>query len=212
MHPELIHLLLDVLGKTLAVGLAIMKDRDLRIPPAIRQIGAGDGPLPIIATGHPEDVRAALIGQPRIARGRGDHDDPSLLVHLRGRDCGPGARVAGDEHHAGSDELPGGGDGLFASAVVVRHEKLDLLAENTAGRVDVVNRHYGAALHLLPEPSVLTGKLSGDTDQDLRLCRPGSEHHKGCREPQSTSERPHRCPLMRVRSARQHALARENRQ
>jgi hypothetical protein len=73
--------------------------------------------------------------------------------------------VAGNEHHAVTDELPSSGNGLIAATVIIDQDQTDRLTKHTARRVEIGNRHFGATLHLLPEPGVIAGDLRGGTDQ-----------------------------------------------
>src|SRR5262245_26021082 len=114
-----------------------MEDCDLRVAPPIRQPVARDAPDQVVAAHHPKYVRATFIGELRIARSRRDHEDSCLIINLGGWNGGAGARVAGDEHHAITDELPSSSDGLIAATVVVGQNQTDRLTKNTAHLVEI---------------------------------------------------------------------------
>jgi hypothetical protein len=183
VHTALIQLLLDLLGEAFAIGLTVMEDRNLRVAPSISQPVACDASYLVIAPRHPEDVRAAFIGQFRITRRRGDHEDSRLRVHLRGWNGGARAGVAGNKHHAVTYELPSSGDGLIAATVIIDQNQTDRLAKDAACRVEIVDRHFGTTLHLLPEPGIVAGDLRGRADQNLRLCRCRAERRHNCGKP-----------------------------
>ena len=76
--------------------------------------------------------------------------------------------MPGDEDDAVADQLVCGGDRLIGVAEVVAHDELDLLAEDAALGVEIRDRHPGAALELLAEPSLTAGHWAGHTDQNFR--------------------------------------------
>ena len=65
--------------------------------------------------------------------------------------------------------LVGDRDRLLRIAGVVADLEHQLLAEHAALGVDVLDRHLGAALHLLAESGVLTGHRTGGGDHDVGL-------------------------------------------
>ena len=87
--------------------------------------------------------------------------------------------MAGNELHARLGELVRHGDGLLRVASVVAHFQLQLLAQDTAGGVDVRNRLLNALLHLLAEGGVLTGDRAGGRHRDVGLRHRGG--HSGRR-------------------------------
>ena len=93
------------------------------------------GPLLIVAPAHPEDIRAALVGQNRGGGAGCDLKDGCFLVDLRRRDGGVRAEVPGDKHYAVADQFLGGHDGLVRVAKIICDNELYLLAEHTPSSV-----------------------------------------------------------------------------
>ena len=62
------------------------------------------------------------------------------------------------------------------------YETVDLLAEDAAGGVDVLDRLFGAVLELRAERGVRAGDRTGDADLDLGLRRAGKRDRKAERE------------------------------
>ena len=77
--------------------------------------------------------------------------------------------MAGHEDHSGTGELVGDRHGLLRVAGVVAHFQLDLLAQDTAGGIQVGDSLIGASLHLLTESGVLAGHGAGDRDDDIGI-------------------------------------------
>ena len=152
--PRSCSLRLDAVGDARAPGRAVIQDRDPLARPMLGQVVGDHHPLPVVPAVHAEHVRAAFLGQLRARRARGDHENPCLLVHLRGRDRGVRAPVAGDEDDAVTDQLAGERHRLIGIAEVVAHDQLDFLAEHAALGVEVLDRHLGAALIPLAGPGV----------------------------------------------------------
>jgi hypothetical protein len=153
------------------------------------QISAGSDGIRIVARDDPEDVLPAQLGQERVDGGRGDEQDPCGLVDLRGRDCGVGAVVPGDEGHAVAHHLAGGSDRLLGVAEVVGAHHPHRLAEHATGGVEVGHGEVGRPLQLLTEPGILAGQRAEHADQDLGSGGRAAEHrhNHGDRE-QSTAD------------------------
>ena len=100
---------------------------------------------------------------------RRDLEDAVLLVDLGGRHGDAGIEVADDELHAVADELVGDRHALLRIGHVVAELDGDLLADDAAGRVDVLDRLLGAVLELRAEGGVRAGDRAGDADLDLGL-------------------------------------------
>ena len=126
-------------------------------------------PLPVVPAADAEHVRAAFVGQLRARRARADHQNPCLLVDLRGRDRGVGAQMPGDEDGAIARQLACERHRLIGVAGVVADDQLDALAQDAALGVEVLDRHPGGALVLLAEPAHRAGHRAGDRDPDLGL-------------------------------------------
>ena len=85
--------------------------------------------------------------------------------------------MADHELDAVADELVGDRDALLRIGDVVAVLDGDLLAEDAAGGVDVVDRLLGAVLELRAEGGVRSGDRAGDADLDLG--RGGARQCKG---------------------------------
>ena len=66
---------------------------------------------------------------------------------------------------------------LSRVAGVIANNEPDRLAEDAAGRVDVVHGHLGAARILLAKPGVLAGHGAGDGDQNLGPSQRRTQSH-----------------------------------
>jgi hypothetical protein len=75
-----VQLLLELVGKPLAIGGLVMEYRDLAADVVVDHVVGGVSALLVVATAYPEDVVKALFGQLRIGRGRRDLKDPFLVV------------------------------------------------------------------------------------------------------------------------------------
>ena len=85
-------------------------------------------------------VPQLAIGELRIGRGRGDQQNAVFRVDVGSRDRHAGVEVADDEFDAVADELVGDRTPCFGIGNVVALLEGDLLAENAAGLVDVLDR------------------------------------------------------------------------
>ena len=162
-----------------------MNDRDILALVVIGEILAGDRALRVVASADAEDIVPALlrgvVGQGRVGRGRGDLQHPGLVIDRRGRYRRRRAVMPIDEHGPLADHVVRRRDRLFRIARVVGDFEGELLAENAALRVDVLDRHAGAARHLLADRRVRPGDRPDD--RDLDVLRPGAVP-TGRRQPQ----------------------------
>jgi hypothetical protein len=141
------------------------------------EIAARHGAYLVIPPAEPEDVVEPLLGEQRVGRGRCHHEDARLGV-----DFGCGARgarthVADDHIDAVGDELVGGSDSLLGVAVVVDHDRLDLLAEHAARLVQLGDCHFGAPFQFLAAPRQRPGHRRRHADQDCGL---GTQRRDEC--------------------------------
>ena len=130
----------------------------------------GNDTLLIITAAHAKYVGTAFLGQLRVGRCRGDLQYVLLFVYLGRRNRGARAKVAGDEYHALAGKLVGDRHGLLRVARVVSDGKLELLAEDATGGVNVLDRHFGATPHLLPERGVLARHRTGGGNENFGHC------------------------------------------
>src|SRR5262249_1740619 len=94
--------------------------------------------------------------------------DAVLLIDLGGRHGDAGIEMADHELHAVADELVGDRDAFFRIGAIVADEKLNLLSENAAGGVDVLDRLLDPVLELRAEGGAAAGDRSGHPQFDLR--------------------------------------------
>ena len=111
--------------------------------------------LLVIAPACPEHIVEPLFRQQRIGGGRRHLQDAFLVIDFGCGDRGTGAEMPGHEHDTLVHHLVGDCHRLLRLAGVIADLEHELLAENTAGGVDVVHRHARAAHHLLTENGVL---------------------------------------------------------
>ena len=78
--------------------------------------------------------------------------------------------MADDELHAVADELVGDRDAFLRIGAVVADGDGDLLAEDAAGGVDVLDRLFDAVLELRAEGGAAAGDRAADADLDLGRC------------------------------------------
>src|SRR5262249_15407174 len=97
-----------------------------------------------------------------------DLEDAVLLQHLGGGDRHAGIEMADDELHTVADELVGDRYAFLWIGAVVADEDLDLLPEDAAGGVDVLDRLFRAVLELGTEGGAAAGDRSADAELDLR--------------------------------------------
>ena len=115
-----------------------------------------------------------------VADGR-DEQDVVFRIDVGSGDRHAGVEVADDELDAVADELVRDRHALLRIGDVVALLERDLLAEDAAGLVDVVDRLLRAVDELRPESGVRSGDRPGDAHLDLRA--------GGARERQSRGER-----------------------
>ena len=94
--------------------------------------------------------------------------------------------MADHELDAVADELVGDRHALLRIGHVVAVAHGDLLADDAAGRVDVLDRLLGAVLELRAEGGVRAGERPGDADLDLGLRGAGEGD---CRAERKTESR-----------------------
>jgi hypothetical protein len=83
--------------------------------------------------------------------------------------------MPGYECDPGVDHLVGHRDRLLGIAGVVADLEHQLLAEDAAGLVEVLDRHLGATLHLLAEGGILAGHGPGRGDHHVGLSGTGGQ-------------------------------------
>src|SRR5262245_30776480 len=76
--------------------------------------------------------------------------------------------MADDEFHAVADELVGDRHAFFRVGAIVAGVQLDLLSEDAAGGVDVLDRLLDAVLELRTEGGAAASERAGDAELDLR--------------------------------------------
>ena len=95
--------------------------------------------LLVVAAAGAEGVPQAALGDLRVGRRGRDEENVVLGVDFGGGDGDAGVEVADDEMDAVADELVGDGDALLGIGDVVALLEVDLLAENAAGLVEVLD-------------------------------------------------------------------------
>ncbi len=128
---------------------------------------AADGALLVVAAAGAERVPEALLGELGVGRGRGDLQHAVLVVDGRGRDRDAGVEVAHHVLHAVADELVGDRDALLRVGHVVADLEGDLVAEDAALGVEVVDGLLGALLELGAEGGVGAGDRPGDAELEV---------------------------------------------
>ena len=123
--------------------------------------------LLVIATAGAEHVPEVAVGDLRVGRRGGDHQNAVVGIDFRGRDRHARVEVTDHELHAVADELVRHRNALLRIRNVVALLERDLLAENAAGGVDVVNSLLSAVGQLSAESGVRAGDRSGDAELDL---------------------------------------------
>ena len=89
--------------------------------------------------------------------------------------------MPGHEYHTFGNQLVGNGHRLFRIAGIVADDQLDFLAQNAACGIDVLDRHFAAALELFAEGSILAGDRADGGDLDFRLgYTAGKRHQRHC--------------------------------
>src|SRR5579864_5816890 len=75
--------------------------------------------------------------------------------------------MAGDERNLLAGEFFGDGARLFRVASIVTDLKRELLAQQAARGVEVLDRLFGAVLHLTAEGGFAAGHRAGHADRDV---------------------------------------------
>ena len=133
--------------------------------------------LLVVTAAGAERIPKIAVGDLGVGRRRGDEEDAVLLVDVGGGDGHAGIEVADDELDAVANELVGHRHALLRIGDVVALLEGDLLAEDAARLVDVVNRLLRAVDELSPESRVRTGDRAGDPHLDL--CAGGARKRQG---------------------------------
>ena len=164
----LVHRLLGRVGKRLAIGAAVVGEGDALAGEALRQEGAGDAALVVVAAAEAEGAGpGTLVGEFRVRRGGRDLHDAGLRIDLRRRHRSEGAEMSGHEDDLLADHLVGDGGRLRSVAIVVADFERQLLPEDAARRVDVRDGARRARLHLLAEDLKRAGHRPGRADGDV---------------------------------------------
>ncbi len=132
--------------------------------------------LLVVAPADAENVPQAALGDARIGGRRRDLQDAVVLQNLGGGHGDAGIEVADDEFHAVGREFVGDRHAFLRIAAVVADAELDLLAEDAARRVDVIDRLLDALLELGAEGRAAAGQ--GPRDAELDLGMRASRHRK----------------------------------
>ena len=150
LQAALVEGLLGLVGHALAVGRLVVKDRDLGVLVVLQDVGADRGALHVVTAAGAEHRGVALgggiVGQLGVGRSRRDLQDLAFLVDVRRRDRRARAEMAGHEHDLVGHHLVGDRGRLLGIAGIVADQQLELLAVHAARRVDLLDRHGGAAL------------------------------------------------------------------
>ena len=139
LDAELVHVVERGVGEALAVGRLVVDDRDLLALEMVARVFGPQHALLVVAAAGAERVPQPAVGDLRDWSPRGDEQDAVLRVDVGGRDRHAGVEVADDELDAVADELVGDRHALLGIGHVVALLEGDLLAEDAAGLVDVVN-------------------------------------------------------------------------
>ncbi len=155
------HVIQRGVGEAFAVGRLVVDDSD---PFALELVASELGPqeaLVVVAAAGAERVPQIAVGDLRTGRRGGDKQDAVLGIDIGGRDRHARVEVADDELDAVSDEFVGDRNALLRIGHVVALLERDLLAEDAAGFVDVVDRLLRANRELRPEGGVRSGDWAG---------------------------------------------------
>ena len=156
-----------------------MEDRDLLALEGLGDVGRRDFTLLVVAPAGAERVPEALLGELHVGGSRGDLKHPVLVVDGRGRDRDAGVEVADHVFHAVADELVGDRDALLGIGNVVAGLERDLVAEDAALRVEVIDGLLGALLELGAEGGVGAGDRPGDAELEVRRVGGGRSAGEG---------------------------------
>ncbi len=169
----LVERLLGLVGEALAVGGLVVEDRDVLALVEFRDVVGGDETLLIVAAADTRDVPELALGEQRIGRGRCDLQHVAVGIGFRRRDRRRRAVVARDERDFGAGEFLRNGARLLGIAGIVADFKRKLLAEQATARIDILNRLFGAVLHLAAERGFAAGHRPRHRDRDVlrKRCR-----------------------------------------
>ena len=131
--------------------------------------------LLIVAAAGAEHIPQLAIGDLRIGRRGRDHQDAVVGVDFGGRNGHARIEGADDEFDPVADELVGDRHALLGVGGVVAFFDGDLLAENAALGVDVVDRLMHAVRQLRAEGSVGAGDWACHGERHLRLRGPAGQ-------------------------------------
>ena len=172
LEAIVVHRLLGLVGKALAVRGLVVENGNLAILVVVKNVLAGNRALLVVATARAEGVPVAALGELRVGRSRRDLKKAVFDVNVGRRDGDAGVEVAVNELDAIADELVGNRNALLRVGNVVTELELDLLAVHAAGGIDVLRRQFRALLKLRAKGGVRAGQRAGDADQDVGLGRP----------------------------------------
>ena len=175
--------LLEHLGNALAVGGAVVDDRDLL---QLQRVGGVEGQAGAQGVVVGDDAVGGLVaglGQVGVGGRAGDVRDAAIVVDLGGGDGGAGVQVADHAGDLGVAQLLGDGRALLRVGGVVfgRDLELDLLAaDHDVLGVQVLDGHAHAVLVVLAVVGLGTGHRGDVADlDDLHVLRAGHARHSG---------------------------------
>ena len=174
--------LLEHFGNALAIGRAVVDDRDLLELQIVGGVEREPSTQCVVVRDDAIDVLEPLLRQLRVRGRAGDHRKAAIVVDLRRRDRGAGVQVTDHAVDLGVAQLGGHGRALLrVRRVVFGHQlELDLLAaDHDALGVEILDRHAGAdrvvlAIVRLPARH---GRNVADLDNCF-LCRRGDGAHR----------------------------------
>ena len=183
------------------VGAAVAQDGDLAARPTLGQEVGGDLALPVVAADQPKDVAATFLGQPRVARGGGQHRHAGLLVNRSGHQRGMRAEMADHQADAGSDQLVRGRLGLLDIAGIVGGDDPNRLAEHSAVSVQPLDRDLDRFMVAGSGRGIRSGEGTGEAEPDFLGARFGAGKD-GCNGEHETEMPKHgaRLPLATVQN------------
>ena len=168
VDAELVHVVARRVREALAVGRLVVDDGDLfALQFVSRELGP-DEALLVVAPAGPEGVPEAAIGHFRVGRRRRDEQDAVFRIDVGGGNGHARIEMADDELDAVADELVGDRNALFGIRNVVPRLDLELLAENAATLVDILDGLLDSLGQLGAERCVGAGDRPRDADLDLR--------------------------------------------
>src|SRR5262249_16605333 len=162
--------LAGLLGEALAVGGLVVDDGDALAFEFRGNERTGHDALLVVAPAHTKYVpRAGAISDLGIGGGRRNHQHPVLKIDVGGRDSDAGVEVADDELHAVGGELVCDGHAFLGVSAVIPDAHHELLAQNAAGGIDILDRLLNAVLELGPEGGAAAGDRAAYGEFDLGL-------------------------------------------